>query len=492
VGGFLLLLAAATGLTGYMVDAGVPQTILEWVRSTIHSRVAFLLALRLWWGYEADRRLNSAIESWRQAGQLVFVSEFNAQLYSVPGDQNAAILYEEAFPLINETTASGLWMGALHELGENQYRTQVAEIVANNAKPLELARRARSRPLVAWSSPLSPDNRGPNGSGQRSLCRLLRVASRHYLLLGNHRQALETLHDAFRLAGNIQQYPRSVSSMTAEGCVYSTLADAAALILAISNTVTDDGPIAHPVSPDQLRSLLNELNDEAIWLEYRRRGYFGDRAMFLELAITSRERKTTLASIIRGPAFALDALATGQQYTQAAFALDEPTWRDAIGTSGECHPYSRTLLAMLANPISDMPYERSEDMSMKSLRSTYFRLANIRLCKTALAISLYQLDNGCRPQTLIELVPEYLASVPIDPMSTDATLFRYVADNTSPLVYSVGLDGVDNRGTPMKYPHPEGDLVFYLGEQPADSQSPVQTDKDQNDKDNAHRKDSND
>ncbi len=45
VGGFLLLLAAATGLTGYMVDAGVPQTILEWVRGTIHSRLAFLLVL---------------------------------------------------------------------------------------------------------------------------------------------------------------------------------------------------------------------------------------------------------------------------------------------------------------------------------------------------------------------------------------------------------------------------------------------------------------
>jgi len=45
VGGFLLLLAAATGLTGYMVDAGVPQTILEWVRQTIHSRITFLLVL---------------------------------------------------------------------------------------------------------------------------------------------------------------------------------------------------------------------------------------------------------------------------------------------------------------------------------------------------------------------------------------------------------------------------------------------------------------
>lgn len=45
VGGFLLLLAAATGLTGYLIDAGVPQTIFEWVRSTIHSRFTFLLVL---------------------------------------------------------------------------------------------------------------------------------------------------------------------------------------------------------------------------------------------------------------------------------------------------------------------------------------------------------------------------------------------------------------------------------------------------------------
>jgi C4-dicarboxylate transporter DctM subunit len=45
VGGFLLLLAAATGLTGYMVDAGAPQAILEWVRATIGSRLVFLLVL---------------------------------------------------------------------------------------------------------------------------------------------------------------------------------------------------------------------------------------------------------------------------------------------------------------------------------------------------------------------------------------------------------------------------------------------------------------
>ena len=47
VGGFLLLLAAATGLTGYLIDAGVPQTIFQWVRQTIHSRFVFLLILNV-------------------------------------------------------------------------------------------------------------------------------------------------------------------------------------------------------------------------------------------------------------------------------------------------------------------------------------------------------------------------------------------------------------------------------------------------------------
>jgi tripartite ATP-independent transporter DctM subunit len=47
IGGFLILFAVATGLTAYLVDAGVPQTIFQWVRYTIHSRVVFLLILNV-------------------------------------------------------------------------------------------------------------------------------------------------------------------------------------------------------------------------------------------------------------------------------------------------------------------------------------------------------------------------------------------------------------------------------------------------------------
>jgi tripartite ATP-independent transporter DctM subunit len=47
IGGVLIILAAAMGLTSYMVDAGIPAEILSWVQGTIHSRVVFLIVLNV-------------------------------------------------------------------------------------------------------------------------------------------------------------------------------------------------------------------------------------------------------------------------------------------------------------------------------------------------------------------------------------------------------------------------------------------------------------
>jgi tripartite ATP-independent transporter DctM subunit len=45
VGGILLILGVALGLTNYLVDAQVPGQLVEWVTRTIDSRFVFLLAL---------------------------------------------------------------------------------------------------------------------------------------------------------------------------------------------------------------------------------------------------------------------------------------------------------------------------------------------------------------------------------------------------------------------------------------------------------------
>ncbi len=47
VGGVLLILGVALGLTGFLVDAEVPQHTVDWVTANVHSRVIFLLLLNL-------------------------------------------------------------------------------------------------------------------------------------------------------------------------------------------------------------------------------------------------------------------------------------------------------------------------------------------------------------------------------------------------------------------------------------------------------------
>ena len=47
VGGVLLILGVALGLTNYLVDARIPERAVDWVTGAIHSRWMFLLALNL-------------------------------------------------------------------------------------------------------------------------------------------------------------------------------------------------------------------------------------------------------------------------------------------------------------------------------------------------------------------------------------------------------------------------------------------------------------
>lgn len=47
VGGILIILGAALGLTNYLIDAEVPLKLLEWVRGTIDNRLVFLLVLNI-------------------------------------------------------------------------------------------------------------------------------------------------------------------------------------------------------------------------------------------------------------------------------------------------------------------------------------------------------------------------------------------------------------------------------------------------------------
>ena len=74
-------------------------------------------------------------------------------------------------------------------------------------------------------------------------------------------------------------------------------------------------------------------------------------------------------------------------------------------------------------------------------------IAHVRLLIGELAVRCYQSEPGRVPARLDELVPNYLATVPLDPFSGHPLVYR--PQGTNWLLYSVGEDGVDDGGKPV-------------------------------------------
>jgi hypothetical protein len=64
-------------------------------------------------------------------------------------------------------------------------------------------------------------------------------------------------------------------------------------------------------------------------------------------------------------------------------------------------------------------------------------VAERRMAATALAIRLYEVDCGQRPEMLDELVPGYLPAVPQDPYAADGCPIAYLPHDTTPRLYCV-------------------------------------------------------
>ncbi len=74
-----------------------------------------------------------------------------------------------------------------------------------------------------------------------------------------------------------------------------------------------------------------------------------------------------------------------------------------------------------------------------------------RLLIVALALQAYRADHGRYPDRLSELVPAYMAKIPVDLFALKGKL-RYRRDDGKYVLWSVGPDGVDDNGRPATDP----------------------------------------
>ena len=98
------------------------------------------------------------------------------------------------------------------------------------------------------------------------------------------------------------------------------------------------------------------------------------------------------------------------------------------------------------------------------------------MAAVALAIRLYEIDNGRRPAKLADLVPKYLPAVPDDPFDNPGQPLRYLPNAQRPILYSIGGNGQDQGGVWAEDPdetprYSDYDIPFFLnGDRPRDDE----------------------
>jgi len=127
---------------------------------------------------------------------------------------------------------------------------------------------------------------------------------------------------------------------------------------------------------------------------------------------------------------------------------DRPLWRPLDGSRR--HHHHRAPLPGLSREL----------VSFARLPDTLGRdQARSSIGVTAMALERYGLAAGTFPETLQVLVPEYLAAVPEDPF--DRQPLRYQCKGQGYLVYSIGINGVDDGGVHGKTIG-EGDITVQV------------------------------
>jgi hypothetical protein len=74
-----------------------------------------------------------------------------------------------------------------------------------------------------------------------------------------------------------------------------------------------------------------------------------------------------------------------------------------------------------------------------------YAMAEVRIMEAAVAVERHRVATGELPVALDRVAPEFMSATPVDPF--DGQPLRYRATNGGYLVYSIGMNGMDDDAT---------------------------------------------
>ncbi|MCH8804791.1 MAG: hypothetical protein IH986_01725 [Planctomycetes bacterium] len=408
-------------------------------------------ALRWWWGWEANRRFQERIAHYRALGQPVLLEDFRKP--AVPDEQNAAHFLRKAAAAVTVPDSVTLTFNDILTDPRlcRQHPREARDLFEANREALRLARQARARSAVDWNIRIASPVFNillPHLSGQRTLSKLLCSAALYSHERRNDAEAIEILRDILRCSDAVAQDSALLISHLVSLAISAIAANGVENLAptlrvdAVSSRLASPGGIAGRA---QVRALIAELLDERPSRAAALRAFYWERMAQLDtvqwLYLGPLGQTPWPLRFAFGPAWLLDAIDMMDRSTAFAEASQAPNWpaaKDLFPTEPELDSGFDRLVQLMSS-ILWPALERS-------IESCFHALTKRRMAATALAIRLFELDHGRRPERLSELVPEYLPALPGDPFADAGGTLVYRPDRPSPILYSVGPDGKDDRG----------------------------------------------
>ena len=458
--------------------------------------VVLLVGLRLTWGHRVQSRLDQAIADIQSKGEPILFTDLQREL--IANDENGAWYLRQALnQWPNVPSNPGLrvtdtdWYIEGEDAGFTDPITDNAAYLKSCEAVFDLLRQADQCQQADWGVQLTRPMFYvllPQLGESRELARLIEDAARRAVDAGQTELAFDAMVTLHTTARHIQTRPTGLLDSLVAISIMAFKRDLIEYALPrIDPAELRDGP-----AREKAKAIIARFTDGML-REGFITGMIGERLANYDLYECLLDGTETAANFIGSDepiAWVIDTPVLSHAY--------RPALRNEQHTSIEV--ISKMIAALrndaqaseiiniqnnfqievfdkrLLYPLQGMMFGIYDSAHRTYLRSE----ALLRCAAAAIAIKLYEADHGKRPDTLEQLVPDYLPAVPLDPFSTTGEPIKYkplgivptvideynqltdeqrsqLALQPYPLLYSVGDDGIDHGGGTIAM-NPEGDL----------------------------------
>lgn len=339
---------------------------------------------------------------------------------------------------------------------EEDLRRQRA-FTKKNAQALEMMDEALQKPIVARAGRDSDDNGSfDRGEELNKLALLAMQRNRVYAADKQWDKAIAGTIDVVQIGVGIISNAKASGMYAGSGLqnlgredAWDWLAhsDAATALQAAQRLQLLDNSsrsVADALREEKWRQLadLKGTVSSPDWEQFQRDNK-GMKEIFAEIledpAAVQALRKVSGADVLRHYIETMDAVAAQAEL---------PFQRDAAPVAAAGDPLSDFWTSIYTLSKPDTKGRKYSFLVLRRFGWEKTRTGN-RLLMTAFALQAFIKDNGHYPETLDELRGKYLQEILVDPFGQNAPLI-YRRKGESYTLYSIGPDGVDNGGTPIK------------------------------------------